>query len=246
MPIPSIEHIQGYIGAHGLVHYKPPMASGNGLMYSSTTLLWLPMEQEAYADLGFELMANIKKCQGEPGQFFRTPDRAFGHQSYDDLFAVSGANIVHAANILQWLDSHAGFYWTTPNPNKIYTLTWWKFWGQIWLWRSPDFRIHLKMCLGTEIKWWERNLWIASVNTCDGTHDLDGWRKTQFKVRVARGCKQFQEDSEVQEACDAWSLRLKRYFPHGMGQVEGTYFGDMNHPNAQGLWDDFGGEVEWE
>ncbi len=207
--------IRPYLTVDGGIGHNRSGHSGNAPMYTVEVMLLL--RERGFVSLYGELENFIFRCQGERGQFFRTPEpRRYGHTSIDDLFAISSLNRFYAEDVFNFLRLNWGFYETTPNPNGLYGRNWWKFWGQIFLYRRLDFIAHLKYCMGKKPSSIEEMAWNISMNLTE-RDTADGWRIGYFKAKAKPG------------AWADYEARLKAV--HGsLAELRGGYFQDYGHP----------------
>jgi len=206
---------------YGLV--QPGIQSYNGLFYTSEALTIQPDNMK--------LFGAITKCELKPGAFYRNPDKQGGHQSFDDLIGVAFTSKERAKRIRSYLRKRLGFYYILPNPNKFFSLNWFRYWGQIWLWRNPAFTGYLNICCGDLPGPIEAAALRVAIGS--GADDQDGWRKTYFYVRKCREMNLFQND------CDEWSLILRIDYPKGIGEVRGEQMNFPFHPLSTLAWGDF-------
>lgn len=227
------EIIKPYLTKHGLVghkrrgyvphtYYQVPAAetnSGNGIMYTCE-VLWCLGKERRLKYPALELTDAINRCHRQQGQFLRTPEGEYGHQSFDDLFAISSWNSFYAQMILSHLRRHWGFYPTTPNPNKKWSKSWWKFWGQIFLARRQDFVCHLRFAAGERV-WNPIQLlhWWYTMKSVPKT--IDGYRIKYFMAKVA--------------SPRWWVLYLDQVQAKygSVAKMRAGYFQDDHHPSSR-------------
>jgi hypothetical protein len=168
-----------YVNKYGLITNTKRGESGNDLMYTAEWLLTRLMWDKTEINI---LDTISTRYQGNIGQYFRHPDHySWGHQSIDDLIGIAALHAEYAAEILKFIQSNHGLYPTTPNPNKLFSRSWFKFYVQIFLSRFQGFIAFLKIRSGKRPNWFQR-WWLRKLVILKVPKDLDGWRKSYLMV----------------------------------------------------------------
>jgi hypothetical protein len=257
-----------YTDQYGLVQPSPGETSGNGLLYTAEYILALAAHGALDDAEKQRLMAVYRACQVLPGLMRRSPAGApfCGDQEGPDDYVGVGAaaNLIGtslAQDVVKYGQSQGADRWSSITEDEG-NQTWSKvlYWTLRvlslgspvrWVWNNNDPRgfseaswlgrqqnlvCHLQVAAGENPPLWRKFWWcltILSSMFSDPT-DQDSWILSWLCVRTMGDrfwlCKWVGK---------LWTWKFKKAWPHGAGQLLGSYFNNEQHPLAVWLQDIF-------